>query len=275
MDITSDVSLSLSDAGFNDFRENFVSGHILAPNMVSKPQAILESNPVSDLNAGFSYHHTNLGTDFDCASFQTSDAVVSSLPSGSAEGVTNFVSNERQTLNPVEIYRPARKGSGRLRSQRACAIKVQGVWVDKEDLNFGADHGSSMISVHQCQWAASGNPCGMWIIPSRRGVGNHIRKWHTRQRHTNSTVKCLWDGCDETMHKDSINRHLVTIHFGEAFHCQGCDQEFPRKDVYNQHVEVGETCRVAGAAMVYGTEHRVIDTRQALHRGGTIRYAGQ
>ena len=76
------------------------------------------------------------------------------------------------------------------------------------------------------------------------------------------------------MRKDSINCHVVTVHLGEGFHCEGCDQEFPRKDVYNQHVEDNEACRGAGSAMVYGTAPRVIDTRQALHRGA-IRYAGR
>ena len=77
------------------------------------------------------------------------------------------------------------------------------------------------------------------------------------------------------MLKDSINRHVVTVHLGECFHCRGCDQEFPRKDVYNLHVEDSEACRGADAAMVYGIERRVIDTRQVLHRGGAIRYAGR
>ncbi|KAF8550016.1 hypothetical protein OG21DRAFT_519301 [Imleria badia] len=273
MDVGPDVSLSLSDGCSNGFGEAFASGHMHAAFVAPKPQAVLHAQPVPDLSLGFSYHRANLCTEFDHASFQTSNTLASSLSSGSTQGVTNFVSNERQLLNPVVIYRPPeRKGSGRRRCQRACAIDVQGLWIDKDDLNFGADHDSSMISVHECQWAASGNPCGMWIIPSRPSVGNHIRKWHTRQRHANSTVKCLWYGCDEAMHKDSINRHVVTVHFGEAFHCQGCDQEFPRKDVYNQHVEDGEACKVAGATMVYGTEHRAIDKRQALHRGGTVRY---
>ena len=121
-----------------------------------------------------------------------------------------------------------------------------------------------MISVHECRWATSSNPCGMWIIGSRSRVGDHIRKWHTGQRHANSTAKCMWDGCAKAMLKDSINRHLVTVHLGEGFHCRGCDQEFPRKDVYNQHAEDSEVCRDAGAAMVYGTASRMIDTRQVL-----------
>ncbi|KAI9568854.1 hypothetical protein HD554DRAFT_2096257, partial [Boletus coccyginus] len=100
-------------------------------------------------------------------------------------------------------------------------------------------------------------------------------KWHARQRHADTAPKCLWEGCARGMLKDSINRHVVTVHLGEGFRCQSCDQEFSRKDVYNQHVEDGEACRDAVAAMVYGTERRVIDTRQALHRGGKVRYAGR
>ena len=195
---------------------------------------------------------------------------------GSTKDVKTFVNTERQP--PVVIYRPPeQKGSGRRRSRRASAINIEGLWVDKDDLFPGACHGSSMINVHECRWARSSNPCGMWIIGSRPHVGAHIRKWHTSQRHANTTTECLWDGCRCTraMRKDSINRHVVTVHLGEGFHCQGCDQGFPRKDVYKQHVEDSEACRGAGAAMVYGTKPSVIDTRQALHRGGAIRYAGR
>ncbi|KAF8546469.1 hypothetical protein OG21DRAFT_1119542 [Imleria badia] len=278
MDIRSDVSLSLSDGDSNDFRENFASGHILAANrpVAPKPRAIMHSHPVHDSNPGFSYHHwhANLGTyPHHDASFQESDTQVSSPSSVSTKDITSFVSNERQP--PIVIYRPPeRKNSGRRHSQRPCAINIEGLWIDKDDLYFGADRGGAVINVYECQWAVSSNPCGMWIIPSRSRVGTHIRKWHTKQKHAKNAAECLWDGCAEMMLKDSINRHLVTIHFGEAFHCQGCDREFPRKDVYNKHVEDGEVCRGAGVAMVYGTEHRVIDTRQALHRG-TIRYAGR
>ena len=201
----------------------------------------------------------------DHPTFPASNALVSSSPFGSTKDVTNFVNDERQSL--VVIYRPPeKKGSGRRRSRRTSAINIEGLWVDKDDLFPGACHGSSMINVHECRWALSSNPCGMWIIGSRPHVGAHIRKWHTSQRHANTTTECLWDGCQcARMRKDSINRHVVTVHLGEGFHCQGCDQEFPRKDVYNQHVEDNQACRAAGAAMVYGTEPMMIDTRQALH----------
>jgi len=65
----------------------------------------------------------------------------------------------------------------------------------------------------------------------------------------------------------------VTVHFGEGLHCQGCDQQFSRKDVYDKHVAHGEVCVGTGATIVYGTECRVIDTRQPLQRGDAVRYA--
>lgn len=77
------------------------------------------------------------------------------------------------------------------------------------------------------------------------------------------------------MTKGSMNRHVVTVHLGEGFHCKGCDQEFPRKDVYNQHINDNEECKGAGAVMVYGTERRVIDARQALQGGGITRYGSR
>jgi len=206
----------------------------------------------------------------DHSLFHITDVLVSSPSSGSTKDVTNFANNEMQP--PVVIYSPPnKKVPPRRRSRRACAINIDGLWIDKDDLHSDADHSSGMVSVHECQWSMSSNPCGMWIIGSRSRVGAHIRRWHAKHAHT--TPKCLWEGCAKTMLKDSINRHVVTIHLGEGFHCQGCNQEFPRKDVYNQHVEDSEACRGAVAVMVYGADskRKVIDTRHALHRGG---YAG-
>ena len=205
--------------------------------------------------------------------FSTSNLnVVLSSSLGSAENSANSVYNERET--PVVSYLPPeKKGSGRRRCQGASAINIEGLWIDKNDLYSGA----GMISVHECQWARSSDPCGMWIIGSRPRVSAHIRKWHT-QSQAGSRSMCLWDGCttSKAMLKDSINRHIVTVHLDEGFHCQGCEQVFSRKDVYDQHVESGELCHDAGATLVYGTERREIDTRRVLQRGGhTIRYSGR
>ena len=110
----------------------------------------------------------------------------------------------------VMMYRPPdKKSSGRRRSQRACAINIgePELWIDKTDLHSDAGDSSGMITVHECQWAMSDDPCGMWIIGSRSRVGAHIREWHARQGYTDTTSTCLWEKCAKTMHKGSINRH--------------------------------------------------------------------
>ncbi|KAI9568853.1 hypothetical protein HD554DRAFT_2096256 [Boletus coccyginus] len=237
--------------------------------MTLKPQAIQHTQPILDQSWGpFSstrYHQENTGIVFENSSFCAT--AVSSSSSRSTEDVTNFSSHEMQP--PVMMYRPPDKSSlGRRRSKRACAINIGELRIDKDDLHSDAGRSSGMINVHECQWAKSSNPCGMWITGSRSCVGAHIRKWHARQRHAGNTVRCLWEGCARTMLRDSLNRHVMTVHLGECFRCRGCDQEFSRKDAYNKHVKDDEVCRDAVATMMYGTEHRVIDTRQALYRGG-------
>ncbi|KAG8220496.1 hypothetical protein J3R82DRAFT_3194 [Butyriboletus roseoflavus] len=193
--------------------------------------------------------------------------------SGSTEDHAGFLSDESQP--PTVLHCPTeRKGSGCGRDQRACALNIEGLWIDKADLHPVAGQGGDMINVHECQWAKSTNPCGMWIIGSRARIGAHVRKWHARTYVASAGTQCLWEGCTaDVMLKDSINRHVVTVHLGERFSCWGCNQKFSRKDVYDQHVQKGEACRDAGAAVVYGTACRMIDTHMALQQGGAVRYA--
>ena len=245
---------------------------------------------IPDLTLGLpsstGFHHAGLGTEvsppqfslgyqsFAHQSHHPAFATRNVTPQLSSPSVRDFACDERWP--PIVIYcPPVKKASGRGRYQRACAIKIEGMWIDKEALYTGTGQGNGMISVHKCQWAKYSNPCGMWIIGSKSHVGAHIRRWH-RQAHTeDSKTNCLWDGCttNKVMLKDSISRHIVSVHLGEAFDCQGCPKVFPRRDVYDKHLEDNGACREVGAVIVYGMEHKVIDTRRALKQeGNEVRY---
>ena len=66
------------------------------------------------------------------------------------------------------IYRaPETTNTVRRHCQRACAVKVGGMWIDKDDLHTGARQCSGMTIVHACQWTGTGNLCGMWIITTK------------------------------------------------------------------------------------------------------------
>ncbi|KAH0828984.1 hypothetical protein J3R83DRAFT_2418 [Lanmaoa asiatica] len=259
------------DSVSNVFTGSFAPDGTLAPRVVPEPRVIPHSQAIPDSSLGCpcstGHLHAFLGPEPNHLTFPTH----STPTSLSSTEVPALVSNEGQL--PLVLYRTP-ESSGRRCCQRS-AINIEDLWIDKDDLYSATRQGSSTISVHKCQWAKSSKPCEMWIIGSRARVGAHVRKWH-EHAHAGSGAQCLWDGCTaKAMLKDSIGRHVVTVHLGEGFRCKGCDQEFSRKDVYDQHVRKGELCRDAGAATVYSTECRVIDTRKALQRGGPVRYAGQ
>ena len=121
-------------------------------------------------------HHARLGTDDNTPRlspgypffahqphpyFRTGNIVPSSS-SGSIEDIANVVHDERQTL-AVLHQPPERMSSGHRRCRRASAVNVEGILVDRDDLYIGAGQGGGTISVHECQWAISSNPCGMWL----------------------------------------------------------------------------------------------------------------
>ena len=57
--------VSIDDMNQGGSNGSIVSGHILAPNIAPKPQAILHTQPVSDLNLGSVRYcnHENIGTE--------------------------------------------------------------------------------------------------------------------------------------------------------------------------------------------------------------------
>ncbi|KAF8441304.1 hypothetical protein L210DRAFT_3630038 [Boletus edulis BED1] len=276
-DVRSYGSLPLLAGGSKDFMNAFPSYRTMSRDVALNPQAMVHTQEEQGLIPGFStsmeYHPTSATTNLDHAAFPKNSLQVSPPSSGSIDDREDFGNDEVQP--PVMLYHTPRKnGPHRRRCQRrACAIGIEGLWIDEDDLYSGAGQGNGMINVHECQWAKYSNPCGMWIIGSRPRVGTHIRKWHP-QSHVHSMAKCQWNGCtaSKAMLKDSINRHVVTVHLSEGFHCHGCNQELSRKDVYDQHVRNG-LCRNAEATIVYGREHKVIDTKIALRRGGPVRHA--
>ncbi|KAF9230605.1 hypothetical protein BU15DRAFT_69054 [Melanogaster broomeanus] len=195
-----------------------------------------------------------------------SNHTMSAPPSLSLDAATD----ERQ--RPVVLYHvPPKTSLGRRRGRQARAISVDGLWIDEAELVYGMNESNGIINVHECQWARSKSPCGMWVIGTKAFISSHIRKWHNTSREERNATKCQcqWGGCDARgMLKDSISRHVVSVHLGEVFFCKGCGKESPRKDVYEQHVEYNEGCRAAGAAVTHHTEIKMIDAYEALSRGG-------
>ncbi|KIJ58261.1 hypothetical protein HYDPIDRAFT_119742 [Hydnomerulius pinastri MD-312] len=170
----------------------------------------------------------------------------------------------RETRWPANLYQvPPKRQLRRRHEGWTRAINIDGMQIDVEEIRYGASRPTGIISVHKCQWGTPDTPCDMWVIGDKAIVGSHLRKWHKHNRQ-GGRVACQWQGCGKRMRKDSLNRHVVSIHLGETFICDGCGAESVRKDVHNQHTEDCEECGGMDAQVTYQVETRVINARAAL-----------
>ena len=157
----------------------------------------------------------------------------------------------------------------------ARAIEYDGLWIDEEELLEGLTEPNGKLNVHQCLWEEDRSPCPLWIKGDKSSISAHIQKWHRgRPGEDKLEVDCRWSTCRKTMLKESISRHILSIHLGETWECQGCGKAIARKDVYVRHAVRSdfEGCRTAGALITYFADVRVIDARTALDGGGGLRY---
>ncbi|KAF8557851.1 hypothetical protein OG21DRAFT_1481880 [Imleria badia] len=173
---------------------------------------------------------------------------------------------------------PYQNSSGSYYRRRiARAVEYGGICMDEEELIKGLREPDGKLTVHQCLWEEDHSPCHLWIRGEKSAINAHIQKWHGWQPGGDkSRVDCRWCACVKTMLRESIARHIVNIHLGEIWECQGCGKEIVRSDAYGQHSERSEfnTCRTSGALITYTTDARVIDAPTALESGRRVQYDG-
>ncbi|KAH0828983.1 hypothetical protein J3R83DRAFT_2417 [Lanmaoa asiatica] len=159
----------------------------------------------------------------------------------------------------------------------ARAIEYDGLWIDEEELLKGLMAPDGKVNVHQCRWEEDRSPCHLWIRGDKSCINTHIQKWHGgKPGGDKSQFGCRWSTCGKTMLKESIARHIVSIHLGEMWECQGCGKDIARNDAYGRHAvrSNSEACRASGALITYSADTREINARAALDGGGRLRYAG-
>ncbi|KAF8420750.1 hypothetical protein L210DRAFT_3766295 [Boletus edulis BED1] len=176
------------------------------------------------------------------------------------------------------LVSPPDSSASSRRRRGACAIEYAGLWIDEEELFQGLTEPSGKLNLHQCLWEADRSPCHLWVKSDKSCINTHIQKWHkVRAGGDKLEVECHWSACGRTMLKESIARHILSIHLGEMWMCQACGKKIARKDVYRRHIVRSnfEGCRTAGAQITYSADVRVIDVRAALDSGGRLRYADE
>ncbi|KAG1824038.1 hypothetical protein EV424DRAFT_1396664 [Suillus variegatus] len=53
-------------------------------------------------------------------------------------------------------------------------------------------------------------------------------------------MPCHWDGCGKEMQKESISRHIVTVHLSDKMKCGSCGKQFTRSDSKLRHLKVSK-----------------------------------
>ncbi|KAH7883377.1 hypothetical protein F5I97DRAFT_1904558 [Phlebopus sp. FC_14] len=203
----------------------------------------------------------------------TSQYITSSLPPPHNLTSTSDIGPDNRRLFGT-YYAPKTPSHRRRRAARA--IQFDGRWVDEEELLWGLCTPDATISVHKCRWDEQRSPCDLWVVGDKSCMNTHIQRWHGGKPGGDKLeTDCRWSNCHKRMNKESIARHVVTIHLGEKWWCQGCSDEIVRKDAYDRHVERSSTqaCRDAGAFVKYDAQGYVIDCHLVLNSGGKVRYA--
>ena len=162
------------------------------------------------------------------------------------------------------------------RRHAALAIEHHSLWFDEDELRKALSESDGKLIVHQCRWDEGHSSCGLWITGDKSSINMHIQKWHGGTRGGDkSQADCRWFGCGQTMLKESIPRHIVTIHLDEVWECQGCGKKFVRNDAYGRHAAKSESpaCQTSGALISYSANAREIDARAALESGERVWYA--
>lgn len=160
------------------------------------------------------------------------------------------------------------------RRRAARAFEFGGVCLDEEEFVKSLTEASGRLDVFQCRWEENHSPCHLWIKGDKSCINVHIQRWHGGQPGGDKLeVECHWAGCEATMLKESIARHIVSIHLGEKWECQGCGKEAARYDVHRRHTVRSnlEVCRTSGALTTYSADVWVIDAHAALDSGARLR----
>ncbi|KAG9315381.1 hypothetical protein JVU11DRAFT_4528 [Chiua virens] len=92
----------------------------------------------------------------------------------------------------------------------------------------------------ECRWLAlDGTPCLSSVVPNRRGVIDHLHHAHgIRPGDEKVRQTCLWEHCGTSLNKESLGRHILTVHLRKKVKCPECRELFAREDSLRRHLNL-------------------------------------
>lgn len=86
-----------------------------------------------------------------------------------------------------------------------------------------------------CRWSST---CNAMLDGAYQGVRNHLKRKHQFGGIPKESIQCLWAGCEQTLQRENIPRHIVTCHPQMKVSCAGCGKSFSRPNAKNSHAPV-------------------------------------
>ena len=94
--------------------------------------------------------------------------------------------------------------------------------------------------IFECQWIRNGSPCNVSVMADRRSVVEHLQHMHDmKSGEEKFRQACLWEGCTRVLNKESLARHILTVHLKEKVQCAQCGLSFAREDSLKRHLNGG------------------------------------
>ncbi|KAI9570631.1 hypothetical protein HD554DRAFT_2083658 [Boletus coccyginus] len=129
-------------------------------------------------------------------------------------------------------------------------------WDTPCPLGFVSNVRNDPPSLHQvscditpiCLWVVDGSMCNRSFFLGdnlKHSISRHLRNIHgLHPASGKSSVGCQWIGCDKTMKRESIVRHIVAVHLRVATKCGACGTFFARPDSLQRHMKnSGGACK--------------------------------
>lgn len=90
----------------------------------------------------------------------------------------------------------------------------------------------------RCRWDGG---CLSVLTVDRSEVMKHLQLHHNvKSGGDKDKMLCHWDSCGKEMQKESISRHIVTVHLSDKTKCGSCGKQFTRSDSKLRHLKVSK-----------------------------------
>ena len=82
-----------------------------------------------------------------------------------------------------------------------------------------------------CAWGS----CRAFVSGSAKGLRAHFKEAHRFNPAGRETVPCQWNGCNRTMQRENLVRHILSHHMRIKIRCHSCGKDLCRRDVETMH----------------------------------------